>query len=256
MRSFLKKLHNKIIKFIIPVKNNDLYTIEHYGTYYGGYDIVNKTQIKNVISCGLGEDATFDIEMLNKFDCKIFVIDPTPRSIIHYKEISKRFGKKNDKNYETKGGKQDVSCYNLESINEKNFFFLDKAITNKNKSKIKLYFPKNEEFVSTSFENDKNYSSKYLLADTINIENIIAKYEIKNIDILKLDIEGGELLVLKDILDKKILPDQILVEFKDIKNFIILKLFKILNLNMKLIKSGYQVVNVNEKGDYTYLKVS
>ena len=94
MRSFLKKLHNKIIKFIIPVKNNDLYTIEHYGTYYGGYDIVNKTQIKNVISCGLGEDATFDIEMLNKFDCKIFVIDPTPRSIIHYKEISKRFGKK------------------------------------------------------------------------------------------------------------------------------------------------------------------
>ena len=56
-----------------------------------------------------------------------------------------------------------------------------------------------------------------MLADTINIENIIAKYEIKNIDILKLDIEGGELLVLKDILDKKILPDQILVEFKDIK---------------------------------------
>ena len=256
MRSFLKKLQNKIIKFIIPVKNNDLYKIEHYGTYYGGYDIVNKTQIKNVISCGLGEDATFDIEMLNKFDCKIFVIDPTPRSIIHYKEIRKRFGKKNDKNYETKGGKQDVRCYNLESINEKNLFFLDKAITNKNKSKIKLYFPINEEFVSTSFENDKNYSSKYLLADTINIENIVAKYEIKNIDILKLDIEGGELLVLKDILDKKILPDQILVEFKDIKSFNILKLFKIFNLNMKLVKSGYQVVNVNEKGDYTYLKVS
>ena len=66
-----------------------------------------------------------------------------------------------------------------------------------------------------------------MLADTINIENIIAKYEIKNIDILKLDIEGGELLVLKDILDKKILPDQILVEFKDIKSFNILKLFKI-----------------------------
>ena len=63
-------------------------------------------------------------------------------------------------------------------------------------------------------------------------------------------------MVLKDILDKKILPDQILVEFKDIKSFNILKLFKILNLNMKLIKSGYQVVNVNEKGDYTYLKVS
>ena len=122
MRSFLKKLHKKIIKFIIPVKNNDLYTIEHYGTYYGGYDIVNKTQIKNVISCGLGEDATFDIEMLNQFDCKIFVIDPTPRSIVHYNEISKRFGK-NEKNYETNSGRQHVNCYNLENINEKNFLF-------------------------------------------------------------------------------------------------------------------------------------
>lgn len=256
MRSFLNKLQNKILKFIIPVKNNDLHLIEHYGSYYGGYDIVNKIHIKNVISCGLGEDATFDVEMLNKFDCKIFAIDPTPRSIIHYKEISKRFGKKNDKDYEIKSGRQDVSCYNLENINEKNFIFLDKAIADKDNSKLKLYFPINEEFVSTSFENDKNYSSKYFLADTTNIENIIKKYEIENIDVLKLDIEGSELLVLKDIMNKKIFPDQILVEFKDIKSFNIFKLLKIINLNMKLIKNGYQVVNVNKKGDYTYLKVS
>ncbi len=256
MRSFLEKLQYKIIKFIIPVKNYNSHTVEHYGTYYGGYNIVNKTHIQNVVSCGLGEDATFDVEILNKFNCKIFAIDPTPRSIIHYEEISKRFGKKNDKTYETKNGRQDVSCYNLEKINKKNFVFLDKAITDKNNTKIKLYFPIKQEFVSASFEKDKNYSSKYFFADTINIENIIKKYEIKNIDILKLDIEGGELLVLKDIVNKKIFPDQILVEFKDIKSFNIFKLLKIFNLNMKLIKNGYQVVNVNEKGDYTYLKVS
>tara|TARA_B100000575_G_C23085270_1_gene625427 strand:+ start:135 stop:905 length:771 start_codon:yes stop_codon:yes gene_type:complete len=256
MRSLINKLHKILVKFIIPVKNNSLNKIEHYGTYYGGYDIVNKNDIKTVISCGLGEDATFDVEILNKFDCRIIAIDPTPRSIIHYNEISKKFGKKNDKNYETKGGRQNVNCYNLENINEKKFIFLDKAITDKNNSKIKLYFPINEEFVSTSLENDKNYSSKYLLADTINLENIIEKYEIKNIDILKLDIEGGELLVLKDIINKKIFPDQILVEFKNIKSFNIFTLFKIFNLTKKLIKNGYQVVNVNKKGDYTFLKIS
>ena len=162
----------------------------------------------------------------------------------------------NNKNYETEGGRQNVNCYNLENINEKKFIFLDKAITDKNNSKVKLYFPINEEFVSTSLENDKNYSSKYLLADTINLENIIEKYEIKNIDILKLDIEGGELLVLKDIINKKIFPDQILVEFKNIKSFNIFTLFKIFNLTKKLIKNGYQVVNVNKKGDYTFLKIS
>ena len=256
MRSFLNKLHKKILNLIIPVKNYSLNKIEHYGTYYGGYDIVNKNDIKNVISCGLGEDATFDVEILNKFNCRIIAIDPTPRSIVHYNEISKRFGKKNEKNYETNSGRQHVNCYNLENINEKNFLFLDKAITNKYNSKIKLYFPINEEFVSTSLENDRNYSSKYLLADTINLENIIEKYEIKNIDILKLDIEGGELLVLKDIINKKIFPDQILVEFKYIKSFNIFKLFKIFNLTKKLIKNGYQVVNVNKKGDYTFLKIS
>ena len=32
-----------------------------------------------IISCGLGEDASFDIDMINRFGAKILCIDPTPR---------------------------------------------------------------------------------------------------------------------------------------------------------------------------------
>ena len=34
-------------------------TYKHYGTLYGGYDIVDNIEIKNFVSCGLGEDASF-----------------------------------------------------------------------------------------------------------------------------------------------------------------------------------------------------
>ena len=75
-------------------------------------------------------------------------------------------------------------------------------------------------------------------------------------DILKLDIEGGEISVLKNILNKKIFPKQILVEYKNIKSINIFKLFKIYKINKGLLKNGYSVININPKGDYTYLKIS
>ena len=52
--------------------------LEHIGTNYGGYDVYTENLFNpNIISCGLGEDASFDIEMINKFDAKVYSIDPT-----------------------------------------------------------------------------------------------------------------------------------------------------------------------------------
>ncbi len=255
MKRFLNNLIYKFFRILIPKKNSNKYETEHFGTYYGGYDIIHTNDIELVISCGLGEDATFDIELLKKYNCKVIIIDPTPRAIKHYEEISSRFGRENDKNYEEKGGKQFANSYNLTNINKERLVFIDKAITDKNNSKIKLFFPKNKDFVSTSFEIDKNYSKEYLLAETINLENILKKFQLKKIDILKLDIEGGEIIVLNDLIKKKIFPNQILVEYKNIKNLNPFKLFKIFKINKKLLKNGYKIVNVNTKGDYTYLKI-
>ena len=89
--------------------------------------------------------------------------------------------------------------------------------------------------------------------------NKIGKYKVSKREFdefnAKLDIEGGEIIVLNDLIKKKIFPNQILVEYKNIKNLNPFKLFKIFKINKKLLKNGYKIVNVNTKGDYTYLKI-
>ena len=48
------------------------------------------------------------------------------------------------------------------------------------------------------------------MVNTINFKNIIKKYKLQNIEIIKLDIEGAEFNVLLDLLKLKIKPKQIL----------------------------------------------
>jgi len=240
--SFLKKKKN--------INNN----IIHLGTFYGGYDIVDLKNIKIIISCGLGEDASFDIEIINKYYAKNIILDPTPRSIIHFNSIKKNFGKRRIFSYRAKGGKLHARSYNLKKINSNNMIFLNKAISDKNNDKMKLYYPNNKKMVSASIYKDKNYSNNFFLANTIDLNSLIKKYKIKKIDILKLDIEGGEINILNNLLKKKIFPKQILVEFKDIKTINPIKFIKIYCINKKLSDNGYSFIFKNKKGDITYLK--
>jgi hypothetical protein len=57
-------------------------------------------------------------------------------------------------------------------------------------------------------------NENYILVNTITIRDLIAQYDIQNISILKLDIEGKEIDVIKDLIIKKIFPKQILVDFE------------------------------------------
>lgn len=256
MKRYIYLILRKIFVFLIPTKSENNFQIKHIGSFYGGYDIVVKDKIAHVISCGLGEDATFDIESINKFNCKVIAVDPTPRAKNHYEQICSKSCVPKTLDYFENSGKQKIDSYDLKKINKDNFILIYKAITDKNNSKIKLYFPKNKNFVSSSVEIDKNYSKDFFVAETINIKTILQNHKIEHIDILKLDIEGGEFKVLNDIIKNKIYPDQLLVEFKNIKSVNFFKLFKIFWINKKLLKKGYQIVFINKKGDYTYLKIN
>ena len=76
IKKIINKINSKLFKFDpFFQKNKSLIKI---GTTYGGYDIVNKNLKEPIVlSCGLGEDASFDIDMINKFDAKVFILDPT-----------------------------------------------------------------------------------------------------------------------------------------------------------------------------------
>ena len=52
------------------------------GTDYGGWivDLDMIPQGSTVISAGVGEDISFDLELINRYSCRVIGIDPTPKS--------------------------------------------------------------------------------------------------------------------------------------------------------------------------------
>jgi len=252
MKNIFKIFYQKFLDLFSPKVKHSNFNIKHYGTFYGGYDIVDNIEIKNVISCGLGEDASFDIEIINQKNSVVYAIDPTPKSIDYYNKIKENFGSEKIQDY-SQDGNQSIKSYNLKNINENNFILINQAIYDSSKEEIKLYFPVNKNFVSTSIKKNKNYSEDFFYAKTITLDQLILNFSLKSIDLLKLDIEGAEINVINDFLDKKIFPKQIAVEFTNLKSFNIFERLEIFSINKKLEKNNYILVFKNKKGDFTYL---
>ena len=52
-----------------------------------------------IVSCGLGNDASFDIDYINKYNAKVIIADPTPAAKKHYENIVNNFGKPASKKF-------------------------------------------------------------------------------------------------------------------------------------------------------------
>ena len=199
----IKKIINKInsifFKFNPPFKINN--NITKIGTIYGGYDIYNQNLERPIIlSCGLGEDASFDIDMINKFDAKVIILDPTPRSKVYFNKLKEKFGYSKETNYD-ESGNLNPSSYDLRKTNSKNLIFIDKAIWSTNDIEINLYYPKVSSHVSLSINKKSSYSDSHSLkAKTVDYSALLKSFELKKVDILKLDIEGAEIETLKSVL--------------------------------------------------------
>ena len=61
---------------------------------------------------GVGEDMSFDIKLQSKYNCNIFLIDPTKKAIKHFEEIREYYINKN-KNIIT-GNIQPDYFYNID----------------------------------------------------------------------------------------------------------------------------------------------
>ena len=160
-----------------------------YGNVYGGFyvcpDFLNINSV--VYSFGIGEDASFDRDIIEKHDCNVFAFDPTPKSIrwVSRQEISEKFR------------------------------FFEFGISNKS-GLIDFFLPKNPDHVSGSMlrQNNVNIEEK-ILVEMKTIEDIMNERNHTHIDVLKMDIEGEEYDVINNILDNNISVGQILVEFHD-----------------------------------------
>ena len=233
------------------------FSIKRLGTEYGGWYIaLNNLNGKKIISCGAGEDISFDIEMASLFKSIIFIVDPTPRAKDHFLRVIKRLGQKSIIKYDSHG-KLDPISYDLENIEQKQLVFIDKALWNKNK-KLKFFSPINEKNVSHSiinFQNNYNRDSKYIYVNAITIKELVTQFFEKNQipEIIKLDIEGAENEVILDMMQNKIYPNQILCEFDELQNGSARSFKRFRFTNRLLEKNGYRLF-AREKFNFSYIR--
>lgn len=94
----------------------------------------------------------------------------------------------------------------------------------------KHYYEQHKQRISKE-NNEFHSSSKMIKVDTLRLESILDAIEINHVDLLKIDVEGAEMSVLKSINFDKVTIDVILVEcnyhqqYIDISKFLIPKGF-------------------------------
>ena len=261
---YLFNRFKKKIKFIIGIifsrkKIHKIpFLIKRIGTEYGGWKIaINNLDGSRIISCGAGEDISFDVDMAAKYRCKVYIVDPTPRSKKYVEKVLNRIGKKPEGIYNLKGN-PDVFSYDLELIKKDQLVFIKKAIWKESK-KLKFFCPKYKKNVSHSivnFQNNYRDDSEFIIVDAINFNYILSNYfQVGDVpEILKLDIEGAEHEVLEYILKRNILPKQILCEFDELQNGSFRAFKRFNSTNKLLFKNGYKLF-AREQFNFSYIKL-
>lgn len=226
--------------------------MEKLGTIYGGWYVptnMNLNEKSIIYSGGVGEDMSFDLLLNDKYNCNIFLIDPTKKAIKHYEEMIDfytneiRFTGNIQTDYYSK-----ITNLNID-LNK--FHYLNIGLWHKSDT-LKFYKQNNAEYVSQSLV-ENMFGKTYDIVNVDSIQNIMKQNNHTHIDLLKLDIEGAEINVLNKMFDDQIYPKYILIEFdllikqKD-DNHITKKL-------MERILIDYTIL-INDNFNITFIKKS
>ena len=158
---------------------------EQHGSEYGGWTIEKDSlNTKSIVyAFGVGDDITFDLSIIKKYDCPVLAFDPTPR--VH-------------------------DWLSAQSLPSK-FVFFPFGIAQEN-SVVKFFLPEEERYISHSSQAAKA-DAHFLELPVKRLASIMQQQGHYTIDVLKLDIEGFEYKVIDDILASQIPIRQFLVEF-------------------------------------------
>lgn len=223
-----------------------------FGTQYGGFYYPNNLPYLNkdsIIYCfGAGEDITHDIILSFKLNATVHIFDPTPRAIEHVKYVknvlnndarpvdNKKYGG-GDKNYWNIILKNPAKPENV-ILHEYGLFTKD--------DELPFYFPNNEEYVSCSLDKRGRSSVNSINVTVKTLNTIMKELNHSHIDLLKLDIENVECDVIEKMLNDKIYPKYISVDF-DLLNHDKNRCYDIVNMilrnNYKILKSTGQDVS-------------
>jgi FkbM family methyltransferase len=228
------------------------------GSEYGGWTFADVQNLRGatIISCGLGEDASFDVEFAARYGARVVLADPTPRAIRHFELLKANTGAAATASYASSGS-QPISAYDLSKITTDSLSLYPKALWNETKL-VDFFLPMDANHVSHSivnFQNAYRTDTASITVQAVPLDVLMRELQLTSVPLLKLDIEGAEIEVILDMLAKRILPGQVLVEFDELSAPSKRSKRRIQSAHDALLQNGYRLVNFDHPSNFLYTRL-
>ena len=183
------------------------------GTPYGGWLLPAAAPLDADSLCylaGAGEDISFDCALVERYGCRARIIDPTPRAIAHFAALTEavRTGTRMAVN----GRPDEFYDIGPEAFSRLSFHAVGLSDQD---TELKFFMPRNPAHVSCSTVNLQR-TDTYFTAQCHRVQTLMAQLGDRRLDLLKMDIEGAEYAVIRDIVSSGILPKVLLIEFDEL----------------------------------------
>jgi FkbM family methyltransferase len=204
--------------------------LERIGSEYGGWIIpTSLIGAGSICYCvGVGEDISFDLAIISRFDCQVYAFDPTPRA------------------------RQYVEQH---AGDEQNLHFSEIGLW-EHDGVVRFYAPRDPAHVSHSIVNLQR-TDTFFEAPCKRLSTVLKENGHRRIDLLKMDIEGAEYRVVDSIIEDELDIGIICVEYDEAWNKLDEAYVRRIRKSVsRLRKYGYSMVAVDQRCDYTFVKNS
>jgi FkbM family methyltransferase len=183
-RAALQRINAVRLRGKLKVQPRD--DLARIGTTYGGWSIPARLLATDSVCylAGLGEDASFDLSLIERFGCTVHAFDPVPEASVYAATVSER---------------------------EPRFLFNPVGLWSSDGA-LRFYDNAEPGFVSRSATNMHSTGS-YTEAQVRSIDSLMTEFGHERVDLLKLSVEGSEYELVDDILAKQLPVSVLCVEF-------------------------------------------
>ena len=194
-------------QFLLP--RRDLLRL---GSRYGGWLIPRDAALDANSVCylaGAGEDISFDCALVESYGVLARVVDPTPRAIEHFNGLADAV--RADQSFPINNSASEF--YTISPAQLARITYLPFGLAGADEE-MKFYKPKDPNHVSCSVVNLQK-TDTWFTAHCYRMISLMEREGDTKVDLLKMDIEGGEYAVLDDLVRTKLLPKLLLIEFDE-----------------------------------------